>query len=306
LYLLAFHFGNLKIADLGNVRKAEENFVAPLVQELLDGGVAPVLIGGADRLMLSQFFAHKAVQSSVNLCLVDEKIRYAPADGAVTFLNEILQPRNSDVFHLSLLGFQMHFADPDALADLENRHFDLVRLGKARSAMADSEPLIRDADFLGFHLSALKYGEAPAQTAPTPNGFYAEEACQISRYAGFSDKMKSFGIYGYQPEKDADGMTAQVIAQMVWYFIDGFYNRKGDFPASTDGMVEYVVDAKGFDQHIVFWKSTKSGRWWAQVPVKTKKAQSRHRLVPCTFDDYQQTSDGELPQRLWNAFQRFD
>ena len=28
----------------------------------------------------------------------------------------------------------------------------------------------------------------------------------------------------------SNGQTAMLLAQMVWYFIDGFYNRKKDFP----------------------------------------------------------------------------
>jgi formiminoglutamase len=56
---------------------------------------------------------------------------------------------------------------------------------------------------------------------------------------------------------------------------------------------------------LTFWKSTKSGRWWMQVPMKTKRQHERHRLVPCSYQDYQSACREELPERLMQAFGRF-
>lgn len=307
LYNLAYPFDHLKIADLGNVRKPDANFIAPLIQELLDGQVLPILFGRTEALILSQFFAHKAIQSSVNLAIADERIRYESQATAASapILTPIVSHESADLFHLSLIGFQTHFISPAVLNLFESRHFDLVRLGKARADLATVEPLIRDADFFAFHLAALRQSEAPGQETPTPNGFFGEEACQLCRYAGMSDKLRSFSICGFAAEADRERQTAQLAAQMIWYFIEGFHQRKGDFPASTDGMVEYVVHYKEYEDHLTFWKSSRSGRWWVQVPVKTKKKQQRHRLVPCNYADYQQACQGELPQRLVDAFKRF-
>ena len=106
------------------------------------------------------------------------------------------------------------------------------------------EPLIRDADLLSIHLAALKQSDLPAVSHPTPSGFLLEEACKIARYAGMSDKLKAMGIFGFRKSIDRKAQTAQAIAQMIWYFMDGFYHRKNDFPVSTDGLVEYIVDFK--------------------------------------------------------------
>jgi len=31
----------------------------------------------------------------------------------------------------------------------------------------------------------------------SPNGFTGEEACMLTRYAGMSNNLSTFGIYGY-------------------------------------------------------------------------------------------------------------
>ena len=67
----------------------------------------------------------------------------------------------------------------------------------------------------------------------SPNGFYGEEICAISRYAGISDKVTSFGIYEYNSTYDANYQTAHLIAQMIWYFIEGVNFRAKDYPFST-------------------------------------------------------------------------
>jgi formiminoglutamase len=306
LYQTAYHFTSLRIADLGDIRKPEANFIAPFVQELLEGKIIPVLIGVDSGLMSSQFFAHKAVQASVNVAWIDARIPFTPkAEVPMGFLDEIMRPRNSGLLHLTVAGYQTHFVNPATLAYLDKHHFDHVRLGRARTELPALEPLLRDADTVGFDISAIRQAEAPGQAKPGPNGFFAEEACQICRYAGMSDKLRSFGIFGFTPANDAQEQTAQLVAQMVWYFLEGVANRKNDFPASLDGLVEYVVDTKEDFAHLSFWKSTRSGRWWVQVPVKTRKKEERHRLLPCTYEDYLQASNDELPSRLWNAFKRF-
>jgi formiminoglutamase len=92
---------------------------------------------------------------------------------------------------------------------------------------------------------------------------------------------------------------------MIWYFLDGFSNRKNDFPVSTKSLVEYVVESKMNDLQIRFWKSSKSGRWWLQVPAKTKRKHNRHRLIPCSYSDYLAACQEDIPDRLVSAIKRF-
>ncbi len=299
LYRYPFSFPKGSVADLGNLRKAEASFLIPVVFELLSGKVLPVILGANDELARAQFLAYQDAKALVNMSVVDETFRRE------TVYGQILSPRHPLLFHFGLLGLQVHQTPAEALDFLAKNNFDLLRLGKSRAAIEETEPVLRDADLLAFHLAALKQCEAPGVAKPSPSGFFVEEACQLCRYAGMSDKLSSFGLYGYAPERDRDNQTAQVAAQLLWYFLEGFFNRKGDFPASTTGLTEYVVDFRKLNYQLTFWKSNKSGRWWMQVPVATKRKHERHRLVPCSYLDYQSACREELPDRLLQAMSRF-
>lgn len=307
LYQMSFQFGNGRVADLGNVRKNEAGLVLPLLKELLDSQIIPIVICADPKHILTQYKAFQSLQSHISFAAIDERIRLNENDmsNEDLYLNHILFNTRSRLFHLGLIGCQVHYTSHPALHYIDRSDYDCIRLGNARADLVETEPLIRDADLLAFHISALRQADAPGQFRATPTGFSAEEACQLSRYAGMSDKLKSFGIFGFQHEWDRDAQTAQVVAQMVWYFLEGFYNRKNDFPVSTEGLVEYIVEYKQMDYQLTFWKSQRSNRWWMQVPLKIGKKYNRHKLIPCSYNDYKLACQDELPDRLLNAFKRF-
>lgn len=288
------------MADLGNLRRAEESFVIAAAYELLSSKIVPIFVGLPEALLSAQFLAYQDAKNLVNMALV------APELSPDTLhWNRLIAPRHPLLFHLALLGYQIHRMTPKTLRQLEEANCDLLRLGRARESIEEAEPLLRDSDMLAFVMSALRAGDAPGVKAPAPGGYTIEEACQLCRYAGFSDKLSSFGIYGYEPEQDAQDLTAQAVAQMIWYFADGFFLRKGDYPISTDDMTEYVVDFRRLQYSLTFWKSNRTGRWWMQAPVNTRKKHARHRLIPCTYQDYQAACKEELPDRLALAIRRF-
>ena len=171
--------------------------------------------------------------------------------------------------------------------------------------MEELEPMVRDGDLLTFNISSISGTVAPEQPDPSPSGFSLDESCMICRYAGMSDKLKAFNIVGMNTKVSPHGLTAQSIAQLVWYFLDGVNHRKKDFPVSMDGLMEYIVDLKDHDYQLTFWKSTKSGRWWMQIPFKRGKSIERHRLVSCSYGDYKEASNGDLPDRLLHALRKY-
>src|SRR5690606_16831267 len=111
----------------------------------------------------------------------------------------------------------------------------------------------------------------------SPNGFAGDEACLLARYAGMSETLSSFGIYGFDPSKDIRQMTAKQIAQMLWYFIDGYHIRKTEAALTEkDEFIEFHVNFTNND--ISFIKSKRTNRWWMQLPDKT--------FIPCSYNDY--------------------
>lgn len=299
LYALSPPPDGASIIDLGNARKEDPSFLIPLLQELFESKVCTLLLSSRPTYLQAQFQAQSNLQRPVSIAVVDEQI------SATGYLKGILGKEYPDLFHFSLLGLQSHLTSPSGIKEMEKRRFETLRLGALRTDTTQAEPFLRDADLVGFMLSSVRQSEAPGVSQATPSGLFSEEACQIARYAGMSDKLRAFGIYGLRPDLDRRRQTAQLCAHLIWYFTDGFCNRKQDFPISTDGLLEYIVDFKALDLHLTFWKSSKSGRWWLQVPEPPPQDLQRHRLVPCSYSDYVQACNGELPARLVNALKRF-
>jgi formiminoglutamase len=308
LYPLSWPFGDLAFTDLGNLRKTNQDFVIPLLREVMDSQLFPIIIGGNPNLFYAQFQSFLNLRDLVSLVLIDEQVPIS-TDGkksSAKYLNHLLRHRKESIFHLGLIGAQAHFSDPTVLDWLEEHHYEYLRLGLARENLAEVEPMLRDADIVALHLDALKQADAPGQLNPSPSGFFLEEAAQLCRYSGMSDKLRSFGIYGIDSgAKRKLPATAQAVAQLIWYFTEGYHQRLGDYPVTNKGLTEYVVDWKGKEEKLTFWKSPRSGRWWLQVPTKTSRKQQRHRLIPCSYSDYKKATQQELPDRLWNAFRRF-
>ena len=307
LYAMELPAQEVAIADLGNLRKPNEaSLLIPVLYELLSGKVMPILIGGSDDMARAQFLSYQNAKALVNMAVIDERFRFSAEKTEASVYGPILKPRHALLFHFALVGYQIHQTSSKGLQYLASQNFEALRLGRSRASIEEAEPSIRDADLLAFHLSALKGCDAPAAQDQSPSGYFSEEACQLCRYAGMSDKLTSFGIFGYQPAQDNSTVTTQSISQMIWYFMEGFFQRKNDFPVSKDGLTEYIVDFRSMHYQLTFWKSIKSGRWWMQVPVDVKRKQQRHMLIPCSYQDYQQACREELPERLMLAFKRFE
>ena len=302
------------IVDLGNLRVGESlsdtyAAVTSIMVELLKEGVLPVLLGGSQDLTFAQYVAYQKLEETVNIASVDASFDLGSTEEKInsnSYLGKIVLHEPNFLFNFSNIGYQTYFVGNDQIELMERLYFDAYRLGQVRSDMEEVEPIVRNADILSFDITAIRQSDAPGNCNATPNGFYGEEACRIVRYAGMSDKLTSFGIYEINPLFDNHDQTSHLAAQMIWYLIDGYYNRKKDVPLkSNTGFVKYRVPLKKDDQEIVFYKSTKSERWWMEVPYPANKVRySRHHLVPCSYKDYETALREEMPERWWQAFQK--
>ena len=190
---------------------------------------------------------------------------------------------------------------------MNKMYFDANRLGQMRENMENVEPIVRNADMLSFDMGAIRHSDASGNSNASPNGFYGEEACQIARYAGMSDKLSSIGFYELNPAFDTNKQTAFLLAQMIWYFIDGYYNRKDDFPiVNKDEYTKYRVALTNHDHEIVFYKSNRSDRWWMDVPYPPnhKVKYERHHMTPCSYNDYETACSDEMPDNWWKTYQK--
>lgn len=306
---------NNKIADLGNIipgNTVDDTYfaVSNVIAELIKNKIIPVILGGSQDISYANYRAYEQLGQIINIAAVDAAFDVGYQSNELTsksYLSKIILHQPSCLFNFTNIGYQTYLVDQKAIDLMSNLLFDTYRLGSIRENIEEAEPYIRNVDMVSFDVSAIRMSDAPGNAYALPNGFYGEEACQIARYAGISDKLTSIGFYDYNPHFDNRFQTAALIAQIIWYFIDGYYNRKNDFPhIQKDDYLKYRVSVNDNKQEIVFYKSKKSDRWWMEVPCPTDVSKNylRHYLVPCSYNDYLSALKEEMPDRWWQIFQK--
>ena len=294
----------ISVADLGNIQPGnsiEDTYFAlgELLAYLIKNKIIPIIIGGGQDLTYANYRAYDILEQTVNLVAVDNKFDLGSIEDTLTsrsYLSKIVMNQPANLFNFSNIGYQTFFNSQDEIDLLENLFFETYRLGDVLNSMQLVEPIMRDADIVSVDLSAIKRSEAPANANASVNGFSGTEICTIARYAGISDKVSSFGIYEYNPNCDINNQTAQLISQMIWYFIEGVNFRANDYPFGLkENYKKYSVPID--NQVLIFHQSNKSGRWWMEINLNDDNKYKRHALIPCTYQDYLSASNQEIPDR---------
>jgi len=309
LYVLRRGSGSYNIADLGNLRvgiNAEESYlrIKEVCEFLLERNIIPVLFGGTHDLDLGQFQAYESSKKLISVLNVDAHIdmNIPTEDISKNHLHRILLHEPNFLFNFSQLAYQSYFTDQETLTVLEKLYFEMYRIGQMRESLNEIEPVIRDADMISFDITAIRQSDAPGNANAQPFGLTGEEACQICWYAGLNSKLTSLGIYEYNPDFDDRRQTASVVATMIWYFIEGFYNRKDDQDFAGKNYVRYIVSMQGDPNQLTFYKNLQTEKWWMEVPYPNNKHQyARNSVIPCSYSDYLTANRGELPYRWINT-----
>ncbi|GMT45551.1 MAG: arginase [bacterium] len=315
LYPLFSHWNNVKIADLGNIKQGntiDDTYFAvkDVLSVLIKKGVLPIIIGGSQDLTYANYLAYENIGRVINIAAVDPVFDLGQDEedlNAHSYLSRIIVHQPNFLFNYTNIGYQSYFVNQDATQLMKNLFFDINRLGNIRTNIAETEPMVRNADMLTFDMAAIRAADAPGSYYAGPNGLNGEEACRICRYAGMNDKLTSIGFYEFNPRYDIRNQTALLTAQMIWYFLDGFDNRQHDIPGkNSKDFIRYRVFLENYKEELFFLKSKKTDRWWIEIPVKNKtgKKQLKNPYTPCSYADYQQALQQEIPDRWWKLQQK--
>ena len=303
-----------KLYDLGNIlpgETIEDTYfaVSRVIEELVKNEIIPIIIGGSQDLIFPVYKGYENLEQSVNITTIDSKMDFGDTENDPKYdgyLSAILVHNPSFLFNYSIIGLQAPFVKQSEMDLFEKLYFDTLRLGEFNSDFRKAEPLIRNADILNIDLCSIKASDFSGEVYNSPNGFYAEQVCQIAKYAGISDKLSSFALFNLFPNVTSNASN-QIIAQILWYFIEGVADRKGDFPKCTKTeYTKFMVNHEDFEKDLIFYKSNKSQRWWMEVP-HPKQAHSRydrHYLIPCNQEDYDFALKNEIPDLWWRTYQK--
>lgn len=313
LYRLTPHSHWQTTIDLGNLRPGvtEADTVAAvqsIVGELTQQGIVPVILGGGQDLTTAMYRALEPFGRPVQMVTVDARLDFgADPDQSTSrnFMNDIILHEPNYLFNYTNIAHQGFLTDPDTLDLLDKLQFESIRLGEVMERPDLIEPVLRDADLVSIDVGAIRGCDHAAHAAAGPNGLDARTACQLARYAGMSDNIKAIGIFEHNPDLDNRDLGGQLIGQMIWHILDGIYAQKADYPKCSLGeYAKYVVDLSDIEQAIVFFKSSRSDRWWMEIPYPHRKEQKH--IVSCSYEDYLEASEGKMPERWWKTVQKLN
>jgi len=300
-YQLYYWHADLKLADIGNIKTGaslQDSYAAvkTVLNELLNEKKTIIFIGGSHDLTLPQYEAYSSGKQIIEVSCIDALIdlNINSALRSDNFLMELLTSEPNFIRHYNHIGFQSFYVHPSMLETMDKLRFDCYRVGNVKENMDEMEPVIRNCQMLSFDIAAIAHAYAPASTV-SPNGFTGEESCLLMRYAGLSPNTSSIGIYGYNPEKDKDDLTAKQISHMLWYLLDG--RSRGRREARLEEKEAFNEFHMAFAEvQTVFLQSKKTGRWWMQLPD--------NNFIACSYKDYLLASSNEIPERWLRAQER--
>ena len=294
------------IADLGDIfpgNSIEDTFFAThkVVAKLIKKNIIPIVIGGSQDLTYALYRAYDNLEQMVNLVSIDNKFDFGKQEEKVTvnsYLTKIIVDEPNNLFNFTNIGFQTYYNSQEEIDLIEKLFFDAYRLGEISNNLVLAEPIFRDADLVSIDLNVVKSSDTGNFITFTPNGFNGKEICALARYAGISDKVSLFGIFNHFNKKQ----ESVLIAQIVWYFIEGINYRSNEYPfGSKDSYSKYIVPLE--EEELIFFKSNKTERWWIEIPFISgmNNKLKKNTLLPCSYEEYLLACNLELPERWWKA-----
>lgn len=290
---------------LGRTEADTQSALGLIIDFLVSRRITPFIIGASRNVNYPAYCFFKESEQLVSITSIDCLLNVG-CDDRDSYLAKIVTEQPNFLFNFSNIGYQTYLVSDKELLLSEELYFDSTRLGELRGNIRLTEPIIRASEILTASLDALKYSDFHSMGNPQPNGFYAEDICQMMRYAGLSERLKVVLITDFKPVINSK-IDELLLAEMFWCFLDGFYSRKPEMPHhASDSFLKYRVALQDDEFHLTFYKSLKTDRWWMEVPVPPHYNQKyrKHQLIPCSYEDYIMATNNELPDRWWKAYKK--
>ena len=268
-----FYPGNwsTNLADLGNLilgENVEETYgrLISLFSILFEKRIIPIIIGGSQDLLYANYRAYDGLKNTVNIVNIDPIFDIGDSSkptNNLSYVSKIILEKPHNLFNYSNLGFQTFLNSQEEIDLMNNLHFESYRLGDLSDKISISEPVLRDADIVAIDLKSIKSSDVSLKQRFSPSGFSEKEICALSRYAGISNRVSSFGVYEYTPSVDNE-MTEMLISQMIWYFIEGVNCRVSDCDfTNIDEFSKFDLIVENYELNFYFDKLT--SRWWIEI-----------------------------------------
>ncbi|WP_445381271.1 formimidoylglutamase [Robiginitalea sp. IMCC43444] len=297
------------ILDLGDIEEGETVkdtyfVVREIIAGLLEENIIPVIIGATQDITYPVYRAFDGIQDMVNLVSVDSRFDFGADEELISsnsYMSRIITDKPNNLFNFTNIGYQSYFNAQEEIDLMERLFFDAYRLGEIASDITLAEPALRNAHLLSLDARAIRASEMGMHEAFSPNGFTGREICAITRYAGMGEDISVLGIF----EIENNMQSYQLVAQMIWYFMEGHNFRVDESPSdSHPDFTKYIVPCDS--EELVFYKSALTSRWWVEVPnlISAHTKSNSAALLPCTEKDYLDACDQNIPERWFKAYKK--
>lgn len=309
LYKLMVGNWNSTIIDLGDVEPGEKVsdtyfVVKEVIAGLIEENIVPIVIGPTQDLTYPCYRAFDGLRNMINLVNVDSRFDFGDHEELISshsYMSKIITDKPNNLFNFSNIGYQSYFNSQEEIDLMERLFFDAYRLGEVTSDITLVEPILRNAHIVSLDVRAVRASEMGMLNNFSPNGFTGREICAIARYAGISEKLAVFGVF----ESENSNQSFQLVAQIIWYFIEGYNFRVQELPyLNKEAFTKYIVPSDL--EELVFYKSNLTERWWVEVPsiLNSYNKNEMPALLPCTKADYVEATNQNIPERWFKAFKK--
>lgn len=310
LYSLFPGSWHTKIADLGDILPGEtvedtEFALRETLSFLLAKNIIPIILGGGQDLTYTQYRAYDFTEKMINLVNIDANFDIGRGEDELTgssYIGKMIVSEPYNLFNYVNLGYQTYLNPVEEIDLIENLFFEAYRIGELTEDLSLAEPILRDADIVSVDLNVVN-SQVSGSFKLQPNGFDGREICTLTRYAGISENVSSFGLYNLQHLDSTKGGNL-LAAQMLWYFIEGINFRKHEYNISdSDKFIKYSVPLE--EEVLTFYQSLQSERWWVEIPLPDNNNFLKQTFLPCSHRDYLQACNQEIPDRWYRATRRY-
>ena len=304
LYLGNWTHNLVDIGTLNPGKELSDTYYAltAVLKEILAYKAIPLIIGGSQDLTYYQYRAFDETESMVNMVSIDYGFDLGDSKEDLhnhNYLSHCIVNKPYNLFNHSTLGYQTYYNDQDAIDLLDRLFFETYRLGELIDDLKNVEPILRDATLASIDCNSIRSLSLNNQIN-MPNGFNEREICQILRYVGIGERIKSLGIF--EINKQNNPLFNELVAQMMWYFIEGYNVRMDEkIDINNPDFTRFTVPVDQDD--LIFYKSELSNRWWIEIPYSNNQNNKlrQNTLLACSKYDYLEACDQELPDRWYRA-----
>ena len=297
--LYSLHYGNwkTKIYDLGSLVNGSEVSdtifaIENIIEFYIKNQIFVITIGGSQDLTLNFYNSIKKCSNSINLATIDNQLDFLK-NGNIeeSYLSSIIMDEDNKLNQFSNIGFQKHLTSIAEIDLIDKMKFDALNLGKVKSNTIEAEPILRDSNFISFDIKSIKSGDIN-NAHQHPNGLTSHEFCTLSRYSGSSSKSKVISFF----ENWDLSILNSLLAESVWYVIDGFNSRYNENPLEiNDDFITYHIEVDNYK--FKFYKSMVTDRWWVEF-INDELISISKNIISCSVNDYYNCKNSIISERI--------